>query len=369
MPDALAGAKRPRRGRRRTIAFGLLAVGLGLSGGMLVFFTRAGVPTLPVPDPNGYDDLLQAARSIVGPRPMYQLPIVGPDPPMSSDTTEQEVWDQARAYVEANRAVLARARIGLGRDCVVPVSYRAGFRTQARANTLYELARLLRWEGRLAVRDRRIDDAARSFLDMVRLGHASARGGFETDCWGPGYRVETGGMRGLISIRGDLDPATCRQAIGVLRELDRRREPYRAFQARDAAYLDAVQGRLVTMRWELENYRTNAQQRASLVDNYDEFITAARLVQVELAIRAYEVERGREPDHLEALVPSYLPDLPLDLFSGRPPVYRRGKSGHVLYGIGPDRRDDGGAPIRRPGPWARPTGDNLSPAQQSSLWP
>jgi hypothetical protein len=250
----------------------------------------------------------------------------------------------------------------------VPVSYRAGFRAQTQGNTLYELGRLFRWEGRLAVRDRRTDAAAQSFLDMVRLGHAVARGGLEGDCW-LGCQLESGGMRGLISIRGDLDPATCRQAIGVLRELDRRREPYHAFRARDAAYDDALQGRLRALVWEMENYRTNAQQRASLVDQYDEMITEARLVQVELAIRAYEGERGREPDSLEALVPLYLPDLPLDPFSGRPPVYRRGRSGHVLYGIGPDRRDDGGTPILRPKSWARPTGDNLSPAQRSSLWP
>jgi hypothetical protein len=331
---------------------------------------------MPIPNPDGYDDLIRASRSIVGPEPKAaDFRVTGLDlaaiEEMAGRPPWAGSWDEARAYVEANRDVLSLARVGLGRECVVPVVYRAGYTATTNDShaSLNGLARIFRWEARLAIREGRPADAARTFLDMVRLGHASSRGGLETNFWGPGYQIESGGLLGLALVSHDLDPATCRRAIGILHDLDLRREPYRAFQARDAAYSEAALGRFQTARFELENYRRLAEERSWLTELYDEAIAHLRLVEVELALRAYRAEKGEEPSNLEALVPSYLPELPLDPFSGRPPVYRRSKSGHTLYSLGPDHVDDGGAPLNRPNPRARPTGDIRPDSPASPLMP
>ena len=75
-----------------------------------------------------------------------------------------------------------------------------------------------------------------------------------------------------------------------------------------------------------------------------------------LAVRAYEVDHHRLPDHLSSLVPQYLKSIPADPFGhGTPIGYLPLKhptldsKGQVvwLYSIGPDGKNDGGKPIER----------------------
>lgn len=65
-----------------------------------------------------------------------------------------------------------------------------------------------------------------------------------------------------------------------------------------------------------------------------------------LALQAYRQEHGAYPFSLTALAPAYLSHIPTDPFNaGRPLQYRHTKSTYLLFSIGPDRRDDGGAPV------------------------
>ena len=67
---------------------------------------------------------------------------------------------------------------------------------------------------------------------------------------------------------------------------------------------------------------------------------------VALALRAYHSEQGVYPASLDALVPSYLPAVPADLFALSGPLhYHKTKQSYILYSVGPDGRDDGGKPI------------------------
>jgi hypothetical protein len=58
---------------------------------------------------------------------------------------------------------------------------------------------------------------------------------------------------------------------------------------------------------------------------------------------AYRMEHGAYPESLAELVPDYMPEQPLDPWTGDPMIYRRQPDGSfVVYATGPNRGDDGG---------------------------
>jgi len=83
--------------------------------------------------------------------------------------------------------------------------------------------------------------------------------------------------------------------------------------------------------------------RAALV--HFRAIAYRRMAAGALAMRLYEIEHGRRPEALNDLVPAYLPAVPADPFSadGAPIRYAPDKDKPVLYCLGPDGKDDGGA--------------------------
>jgi hypothetical protein len=72
------------------------------------------------------------------------------------------------------------------------------------------------------------------------------------------------------------------------------------------------------------------------------------------ALAAYRGEHKRYPDKLEALAPTYLAEVPSDLFSGKALIYRPSENGYLLYSVGVNGRDDGGR-----GSADTPPGDDL----------
>jgi hypothetical protein len=68
---------------------------------------------------------------------------------------------------------------------------------------------------------------------------------------------------------------------------------------------------------------------------------------VALALERYRLERGDWPSELKSLVPAYLPAVPLDPFDGQAMRYRRLPDGVIVYSVGPDGQDDGGAMNRK----------------------
>ena len=82
----------------------------------------------------------------------------------------------------------------------------------------------------------------------------------------------------------------------------------------------------------------------SLADDKLEHIALTRLELNRLtpALAAFRAEKRQYPEKLAELVPSYLPAVPRDPFSGQAMKYRREGAGYVLYSVGVNRRDDGG---------------------------
>ena len=70
-----------------------------------------------------------------------------------------------------------------------------------------------------------------------------------------------------------------------------------------------------------------------------------RLLIVELALQAYLFEHEQFPHQFAELVPEYLPEVPVDPLSqdSSPLNYRRTDDGYLLYSVGFDGIDGGGA--------------------------
>lgn len=77
-----------------------------------------------------------------------------------------------------------------------------------------------------------------------------------------------------------------------------------------------------------------------LAKKCQENVTVAA-TQALLAIKCYQLKHGRLPDNLAALVPEFLPRVPVDDFDGKPLRYLKDKK--LIHSIGKNLRDEHGA--------------------------
>jgi hypothetical protein len=70
------------------------------------------------------------------------------------------------------------------------------------------------------------------------------------------------------------------------------------------------------------------------IESGDMFISALSATEIGVALRRYRLDRGSYPDNLSALSPSYLATVPIDPFTGKPPVYARQGGGFTLHAEG-----------------------------------
>lgn len=74
-------------------------------------------------------------------------------------------------------------------------------------------------------------------------------------------------------------------------------------------------------------------------------VAELRAAQASLAVERFRLANGlRLPDSLQQLVPQYLASVPADPFDGQPLRYKKASpKGFVIYSVGPNLQDDGGA--------------------------
>jgi hypothetical protein len=68
---------------------------------------------------------------------------------------------------------------------------------------------------------------------------------------------------------------------------------------------------------------------------------------VGLALYAYRARNGRLPEKLDELAPDFMAAVPCDPIDSQPLKFKRTAQGAVVYSIGPDMTDNGGAPFDR----------------------
>jgi hypothetical protein len=326
------------------VAAGIVLV-LAACVGYALFRPSGTFPPLPVP--NGYDDLVRAGKEATG------------DPPRSSPANNIDVAT-LKAFVDANKEPLDRGRLGLSRECGVPVAFsREALEAHlAQGGTIRRFGRLLDAEGKLAEKEGRTKDAADSYLALHRLGQCAARNGLMVD-YSLRLAFESMGSKGVSGLRTKLDQEGDRGVIQTLREIDREWETVDRVVAREREWYR--RSAPAYERFIMWSSGAGDRLLAPAIMGLEKSSTLnqafVRLLIADLAIRAFHQERAVYPDRLANLVPAELPTVPVDPFSGRPLVYRETKSGYVLYSVGPDGRDDGGAPMADAKIWWEATGD------------
>jgi hypothetical protein len=68
-----------------------------------------------------------------------------------------------------------------------------------------------------------------------------------------------------------------------------------------------------------------------------------QLTRLAAGLAAYRAKNRVYPATLEALMPGVLENLPIDLYSSTPFIYKPQGDGFLLYSVGANGRDDGGS--------------------------
>jgi hypothetical protein len=305
---------------------------------LATLMTPSPMPAVTLPDPNGYDDLVAAGK-------MFNSQIL-------STAVEPKSTDELAAEVAKFAPAFERIRLGLSRPCQVPLWPPLGKPLDPLSTVLPDIqdsrqvARSLMREAELAQQQRRFRNAALSSLDGIRVGQAITRGGLLIHVL-VGLACEGIGDHTLYPSIAHLDAATCREMIAAMQEIDTQRESLNEVWYRDRIWDEHAYGwpgHLTILLQDLEGSygSTNWQVRTETLPRKQ---AITRMLIVELALRAYQLEHDSLPQDLGALVPAVLDELPLDPFdpNGGPLKYVRTADGYLLYSLGHNSVDDGGA--------------------------
>jgi hypothetical protein len=275
----------------------IVCVALALvAAGVFLFWPGQTPVAEPVPSPNGYDDLRKAAGLLA--RNTFEV----------RDLAEGEL----REMVTQNGAALKLLRSAIDHECRVPVEYSKTYieKHLPELSGLKVLARALLAEGRVAELDQRTNDAARCYLDAIRLGHEAARGGMQIDHL-VGVACEAMGSLKLTKIVPALNAKECRAAIAPLESIENKRELTEETLRIERAFArtEGMKQRISSMiNWKSLD-PVKQWHRKYLVRLQGEIARQSQL-RVDLARRAYELENGKPPADLHVLVPAYLKSLP-----------------------------------------------------------
>ena len=247
---------------------------------------------------------------------------------------------QSFALLNANR--LATAHDILAGPCAVIVDYHEPFPGIAGAMRLRELARAFVLQSRAAADRDDPAEAVSAGLDCFRAGSRGQRGGMLFHRL-IGLALESVALDVFADLAPTLGREQSRRLDAALAAAERDRELPGDVLAREYAWDMTANGWSGRLHRRLEDVASGkAPFGDALVAADNRTLALLRLVRAELAIHGYRRDEGNFPASLQALVPDWLDEVPLDPFSGQALVYRADVEGYVLYSVGNDRTNDRG---------------------------
>jgi hypothetical protein len=299
-----------KKTRNWLIVLSILAFPFVLFLGCLIFMEEPLPPLAPLPNPNGYDDLVKAGQMIKG-----------------------DVWDYDTANLEKLRGIvltnvgaLSLARSAMSNQCTVTLQFSRAYMT----NHLPELigfrglAQAFACEGKFAEKENRFDDATKSYLDTVHLGDEAGHGGTLGDEM-IGIAHESLGLEQLQKIAGQLDAKTCRETAATLETLSSQRQTWNETMQQENAWsrrsFPGLQGKMIRLYYRLVYYRTRKQNLERAIGTINSTQKKEDQLLIDLAARAYELDKGHPPASAADLVPEYLKAVPQDPATGTNMIY------------------------------------------------
>jgi hypothetical protein len=275
--------------------------------GLLIFQELQPLPSIqPLPNPNGYDDLVKAGEM------------------MAIDVGNYDKMNQAelRELVAKNAGALSLARTSSSNECRVPFQFSQTY-VENHIHDLVNLRNLAHAfvaEGKLAEMENRLNDATKSYLDTVRLGNEAGRGGVLIDEM-VGLAIGSIGTGHLQKMVDQLDAKSCREAAATLETLDAQRQSWSDILQQEHAWSRRT---FTSLRYRI--YRPLLAKMAGKAYNkaeqkFKEQQTKTHQLTIDLAARAYELDKGHHPASPADLVPDYLKAIPQDPLTGTNLVY------------------------------------------------
>jgi hypothetical protein len=254
----------------------------------------------PLPNPNGYDDFVKAGKLVSD---------------NAGDYPTMKV-EQLAALVATNAEALKLVRVGLTHECRAPNDYSTNYidRHLQELSTLKRLALNLCAEGRLDSLQNRTNNAAQCYLDAVHFGQECSRGGVIITKL-VGIACESLGRGGLRSLTDALDARHCREVARTLETIDAQEAPVQEFLDEEKRFTQktATIGQKFAA---LIMYKEQRKMKASFLAKFERNQRERRLLAIDYAARAFELEKGKPPFSAGDLVPEYLEAVPKDPTTG-----------------------------------------------------
>jgi len=285
-------------------------------------------PALPVP--NGYDQLIQAAKMI---------------PPRTGFYKEMGEEELA-TIVEQNKPALKLVQEALQKPCGVPVDWSrdpaSGIAQKYLddVSSLRDLARALSADMRNDFASGKAAEAVPSGLTIFQLGSNCYRGGLMIDNL-IGLAIQGVAINELRNVAVQVPETKTEIMAGLLPMLETG-EPTEDVLQREIDYIHSgprsISGMMVRLKaGSLLEPAVQAARQASLRTT-----TQQRLFLLHLAVNIYHDQNGKWPESLYELAPSILPTIFIDPYSNGAFIYRVENENYLLYSVGQNKRDDGG---------------------------
>jgi hypothetical protein len=226
-----------------------------------------------------------------------------------------------QTLVDGNSNALQLVQSGLQMQCRVALDYSPNSSTLLdQLAGMKRLAQAFAAEGRLAEMENRPSAAAKSYLDAVHFGNESVRGGVLINEL-VDIAIEAIATSHLTNLVEQLDAKSCRETAATLEALDSQRQTRNEFMQQEN---DWSRRTFTGIRYEIVRLTTRksllpAQAAAERKLKQQQMRT--RQLIIDLAARAYELDKGKPPASLADLVPDYLKTIPQDPFTGTDMVY------------------------------------------------
>ena len=250
-------------------------------------------PSSSFPNPNGYDDFVKAGQML------------------ADKTSDFSTMNEAdlRSLVAKNSDAVKLTKTGLTRECQVPLDFvnpNPSYFTNL--GPMKRLAQAVAAQGRLADLDNHPAEAADAYLTVIRLGYAISRGGLLIDSL-VGVAIEAIGTVNMEKLALRLDAQQCRDAVSALESCLALSEPSDLTVVRERTWNRRAYGLKGQLAF-LVNFRSIKQTEQRIVSRLNAQHARERVLLIQLASRAYELENGEPPKTLAALVPDYLKSIP-----------------------------------------------------------